>query len=328
MVNFMIDAPTRILLLEDDPADALLFERILRGTTAARYSVATAARLSEIRPLLGGQRPDIVVLDLNLPDGKGLQNLRRVMEEVPGTPVIVLTGSADEETGIRALQGGAQDYLVKDQIDSKSLPRALRYALERHRLQVALTSQSLTDDLTHLSNRRGFLSLAQRHLDLARRSHSSHLLLYADLEGLQQINETLGYEDGDHALREAAHVLKCSFRDTDVLARLGGDEFGVLAIDAGPANAEVLQQRIQKEIETRNMTPGRRFRLSLTLSVQRWTSQENPYVGGWIDRTDAAMKEERLARRAARNPVLISQAQQSLSSGSANDGRNELRRSV
>jgi diguanylate cyclase (GGDEF)-like protein len=301
----MIDAPTRILLLEDNPGDVMLFEQILRGTTTARYSVATAGRLAEVRPLLGGQRPDVVVLDLNLPDGNGLQTLRRVMEDVPGTPVIVLTGSEDEETGVRALQSGAQDYLVKDQIDSKSLPRALRYALERHRLQLAVHAEKLTDELTHLYNRKGFLSLAQRHLDLARRNHSSHLLLYADLEGLQQINESLGYENGDHALREAAHVLKCCFRDTDVMARIGGDEFGVLAIDAGPSHSELILKRIAQQIETRNMTPARKFRLSLIVSVQRWSSQENPYVGGWMERTDAAMREEKRARRAARSSVLL-----------------------
>jgi diguanylate cyclase (GGDEF)-like protein len=306
----MIEAPNRILLIEDNPSDVQLFEQILRGTNTARYSVATASRLSEVRPLLNGQLPDIVVLDLNLPDAKGLQTLRRVMEEVPQTPVIVLTGSEDEETGIRALQGGAQDYLVKDQIDNKSLPRALRYALERHRLQTAITTQSMTDELTRLSNRRGFLSLAQRHLDLARRNQSSHLLLYADLEGLQQINETLGYEDGDHALRETAHVLKCSFRDTDVLARLGGDEFGVLAIDAGSADSDLILRRITKEIETRNATPGRRFRLSLALGVQRWSSKENPYLEGWIERTDAAIKAEKQVRRSARTSVLLAQPEQ------------------
>jgi diguanylate cyclase (GGDEF)-like protein len=304
----MIEAPTRILLLEDNPGDVLMFERILRGTTTARYSVATATRLAEVRPLLGGHRPDLVVLDLNLPDGQGMQTLRRVMDDVPGTPVIVLTGADDEETGIRALQSGAQDYLVKDQIDSKSLPRALRYALERHRLQVAVNAEKLTDELTHLYNRKGFLSLAQRHLDLARRNHNSYLLLYADLEGLQQINESLGYEHGDHALREAAHVMKNSFRDTDVLARLGGDEFGALAIDAGPSNSELILSRVAKQIETRNMTAGRKFRLSLIVSVQRWSSQENPYVSGWIERTDAAMQEERRTRRAARNSVLLAQA--------------------
>jgi len=305
----MIEAPIRILLIEDNPADAELFEQILRGTAAARYSVATVGRLAEVPGVLAGQRPDIVVLDLNLPDAKGMQTLRRVMEEVPLTPVIVLTGSDDEEMGIRALQGGAQDYLVKDHVDSKSLPRALRYALERHRLQTTISQQSLTDELTRLSNRRGFLSLAPRLLDLARRSQSSHLLLCADLEGLHQINESLGYEDGDHALREAAHVLKCSFRDTDVLARLGGDEFAVLAIDAGSSDSNLMLRRITKEIETRNATPGRRFRLSLILGVQKWSSKENPYLEGWIERTDAAIKEEKRARRGARTSVLLAEMQ-------------------
>ena len=306
----MIESITRILLVDNNPEDAHLFEQLLVSANTASYSLTTARQLSEVAALLVRQRPDLLVVDLELPDSNGLETLRGVLDLAPETPVIVLTAAEEEATGIRALQQGAQDYLIRPEVDGRTLPRALRYALERHRLKRDLSAQSLTDELTRLHNRRGFLSLSQRHLDLARRNKTNHLLLFADLDGLDQINKTLGHEDGDHALREAAHVLRCSFRDTDVLARLGSDEFAVLAVDAGSEHSPIILNRIGQEVEKRNATPGRRFRISLTLGLHTWSRAENPYLEGWMERTDAAMHAEKRARRAGRSPVLFSQIQE------------------
>jgi len=303
----MSEATTRVLLVDNRPDDVHLFEQILGATNTAHYSLATASQLSEVAPQIVRMRPELVVVDLDLPDSKGLETLRCVRDIARETPVIVLTASNDEETGIRALQNGAQDYLLTSEVNQRTLPRAFRYALERHRLKTALTSQSITDELTHLYNRRGFLSMAQRHLDLARRNQTSHLLLYADLDGLKQINKALGHEDGDHALREAAHVLRCSFRDTDILARLGSDEFAVLAVDARSEHSPLILNRIAQEVEKRNATLGRRFRLSLTLGLHGWSRAENPFLEGWMERVDRVMSEEKHARRAARAPALIPQ---------------------
>jgi len=304
----MSEATTRILLVDSHPDDVHLFEQILGITKSASYSLTTATQLSEVGPLFVRVRPELVVVDLDLPDSKGLETLRCVADIAAETPVIVLTASNNEETGIRALQNGAADYLITSEVNYRTLPRAFRYALERQRLKTALIAQSTIDELTHLHNRRGFLSMAQRHLDLARRNQTSHLLLYADLDGLEQINKTLGHEDGDHALREAAHVLRCSFRDTDVLARLGSDEFAVLAVDAGSEHCPVILNRIAQEVEKRNFTPSRRFRLSLTLGLHTWSGIENPFVEGWMERVDSSMYQEKCVRRAARSPVLLARS--------------------
>lgn len=306
----MADAPTRILLVDNHPDDVHLFEKILGTANSPGYSLATATQLSEVGPLFVRVRPELVLVDLDLPDSNGLETLRRVTDIARETPVIVLTASQDEETGIRALQHGAQDYLLTSEVNPRTLSRAVRYALERQRLKSALTAQSQSDELTRLYNRRGFLSLAQRHLDLARRNHTSHLLLYADLDGLEQINKTLGHEDGDHALREAAHVLRCSFRDTDILARLGSDEFAVLAVDATSEHSPLILNRIAQEVEKRNASPGRRFRLSLTLGLHGWSRAENPFLEGWMERADAAMSDEKYTRRFSRLQVLSSPSQE------------------
>src|SRR3954451_23967886 len=121
----------RILLVEDDDGDALLVEELL-AITGAHVEIVRAQTLSEAR----GEdlrRVDCVLLDLDLPDARGLAALHRLKEDVGELAVLVLTGLDDEGRGIEAVAAGAQDYLVKGQIDGQGLTRAVRYAVERRR---------------------------------------------------------------------------------------------------------------------------------------------------------------------------------------------------
>src|SRR5229473_641807 len=100
---------------------------------------------------------------------------------------------------------------------------------ERKRAEAALQSLSLVDELTGLYNRRGFLAVTEQHLAAIRRNEKVPVVLYADLDGLKEINDSLGHHEGDRALVKAAEIFKDTFRSSDILARLGGDEFVVLA---------------------------------------------------------------------------------------------------
>src|SRR5690606_30591217 len=107
-----------------------------------------------------------------------------------------------------------------------------RDVTERRARERALQSLTIVDDLTGLYNRRGFLTLAERHLKLAIRKKAGLFLLFADLDGLKQINDTFGHLEGDRALVSAAQILRQSFRSADIIARLGGDEFTVFPLEA------------------------------------------------------------------------------------------------
>ena len=109
-----------------------------------------------------------------------------------------------------------------------------RDVTERKEQEQALRSLTIIDDLTKLYNRRGFLTLAERHLKLAVRKKTGVFLLFADLDGLKIINDTFGHLEGDRALVDAADILRNSFRSADIIARLGGDEFTVFPIEAAP----------------------------------------------------------------------------------------------
>ena len=126
----------RVLLVEDDEADAFLVRELL-ADTEADVKISWARSLAEAREQ-ASDAFDCVLLDLGLPDASGFDALRGVLESAPDVAVLVLTGLDDERTGIEALASGAQDYLVKGQVDGPLLGRSIRYARERKRLDLEL----------------------------------------------------------------------------------------------------------------------------------------------------------------------------------------------
>ena len=145
----------------------------------------------------------------------------------------------------------------------------------REKLEEELLSLSMTDSLTGLHNRRGFISLAEQQLKLSNRNKRGMQLYFADLDGLKWINDTLGHEEGDKAIIEAATVFKETFRTSDIIARLGGDEYAALAVDITDANSEIFTARLQSLIDTRNNQENRRYRLSISVGCSYY-DPENP----------------------------------------------------
>jgi signal transduction histidine kinase len=128
---------TRVLVVDDNAADRNLV-RLSLEKSPKLYRLECAGRLSEGLEKLGVQRPDVVLLDLNLPDSMGCQTVQKVAHEVPEVPILVLTGSDDESLALEAVRLGAQDYIVKGQIESHALTRAMGHAIERHQVLAAL----------------------------------------------------------------------------------------------------------------------------------------------------------------------------------------------
>ena len=128
---------TQILLIEDNPGDADLVRlRLVEGKSPV--SVNCVHRLADGLASLTAETPAVILLDLNLPDSHGAETFRRVMEHAPNVPVVVLSGQDDEALAIKAVHQGVQDYLLKGNITSKHLERAIRYAVERQGLLRAL----------------------------------------------------------------------------------------------------------------------------------------------------------------------------------------------
>lgn len=147
------EPPTKLLLVEDNPGDVRAVEETLAAQNIARFVVVAAATLGEALIRLGGERFDAVLLDLSLPDARGLDSLARLLSRAPSTPIVVMTGLTDEALAIKAVNEGAQDYLVKGEADGFALARRLRFAIERGRS----SARSLTAEQPILSKTLGLL---------------------------------------------------------------------------------------------------------------------------------------------------------------------------
>lgn len=125
----------KILLIEDNPGDARLIKEYLSDVKNQKISLTTAVTLDKGMNILENEFIDVILLDLKLPDSEGLSSFDKIFTVSPNIPVIVLTGLNDENTAIKAVQMGAQDYLVKDKVEGDLLIRSIRYAIERKRAE-------------------------------------------------------------------------------------------------------------------------------------------------------------------------------------------------
>ena len=168
---------------------------------------------------------------------------------------------------------------------------------ERKRAESALQSLSLVDELTGLYNRRGFLAVTEQYLESFQRSDNGLVVLYADLDGLKGINDSLGHLEGDRALVRTAEVLKEAFRSSDIIARLGGDEFVLLASVGADESAESLTDRLQQKIALANAQRNRPYDLSISIGVTHYDPDEACTLEELMGRADRVMYEEKRKKR-------------------------------
>ncbi|MBK5294980.1 MAG: response regulator [Acidobacteriia bacterium] len=227
----------RILLMEDEPDEIQLLEEAFLEIEEKRFSRGWqacervyAVSLEEGLTVLARDRFDVILLDLSLPGGVSLHSFLRVHAQAPETPIIVLTSSEDEPLALSLVRQGAQDYLIKSDLDCAPLARVLRCSIERNRLSVVQQSISLMDDLTTLYNHRGLTHLGERHWNLAQQHKLHVLVMQASLPGLDKIREALSMQERDIALIEAADLLRGAFSETDLIARTGTEQFTAIAL--------------------------------------------------------------------------------------------------
>ncbi|MBU2623367.1 MAG: diguanylate cyclase [Proteobacteria bacterium] len=164
---------------------------------------------------------------------------------------------------------------------------------DRKKMEDQILALSITDQLTGLYNRRGFLYLAGQQLKLSDRKKSGIPLFFADLDLLKQINDTLGHEEGDRALIEAVNIFRETFRASDIIARLGGDEFAVFAIDIKEENPEIFTARLQQLIDTQNNGENRKYKLSISVGCAYYDPENPCSIDDLIGHADKLMYEQK-----------------------------------
>jgi two-component system cell cycle response regulator len=219
----------KILIVDDQNLNVLLLERMLNG--AGYVSVTSTMNPSEVCQLHRNNRYDLILLDLVMPGMDGFQIMEGLKEiETEGyLPVLAVT--AEPAHKLRALQCGAKDFISKP-FDMAEVLMRVHNMLEVRLLHEAarnhgrmLESLALKDPLTGLANRRLLAERMSMALDHARRNQSAMAVVYLDLDGFKQVNNTFGHSAGDGLLKMVAGRLLATVREEDTVARLGGDEF-------------------------------------------------------------------------------------------------------
>lgn len=218
----------RVLLIEDNRKDARVVRGILEESALHKCQIEHVWTLAEAMIALDGESYDVMLLDLTLPDAKGIEGVNRLIEFKPDIPIVVMSSSDDEQSAVEALKSGAQDYLVKSPTDTKVMIRSLRYAIERKRTEQHIHQLANYDRLTKLPNRDLCQDRLRQAIAQAARQNTLVALLFFDLDRFKVINETLGHAHGDQLLQHVAQRMKSSLRETDTVGRLGGDEFVVI----------------------------------------------------------------------------------------------------
>jgi two-component system cell cycle response regulator len=300
----MNGVPVRILMV-GEAVDACRLRGLLDTEESSNYHIVHVADLDLAGERLSNDAADVLLLDLGYRQPQGRAYVQAARAIAPDTPMVVLAEHEDVLLAVETLRQGVQDFLAKEHLDRAVLVRSLRYSIERHRLQKNLQDLSLTDDLTGLYNRRGFMALAEQHLRMIQRRGAA-LLIYLDLDDLKIINDTHGHLEGNRALIVTANVLRACFRQSDILARLSGDEFCVLMTDAGHDSARQVHKRLQQRTDFVNGLSSWDFRLSLSVGMADVPVVHQPSLEQLLRIADAQMYEEKRNKqmRRSESPLL------------------------
>jgi len=164
---------------------------------------------------------------------------------------------------------------------------------EQKRYEEDIRIMSITDQLTGIYNRRGFLTLAEQQLKVAERNKEGLVLLFADLDDMKTINDTMGHKKGDEALIDAASILKKAFRGSDIIARIGGDEFAVLALGASKEYPETLEQRLQHCIDLHNARKNKEYTISMSIGLAYYDPEMPSSIDELMSRADELMYRQK-----------------------------------
>jgi len=253
----------RVLLIESEPEDVLFLRDVLMEIGEGRYwsdwvqmEILHAGSWTDAASILAKEPVGVMLLDLDLPDSQGMDTFRRAQNAAAGVPVVLLLGAAEGPLGARLIRDGAQDFLIKKQVDCVPLAHAMRNAIERHRLLTAARAAATHDTLTGLLNRAGFYASADRDRKLAERLDRRWMVLVAEPRNLDDGVAWHGEQRRDLALVEAADHLRSLAGPADLLARIDTTRFAMTIFDTEQESAEEAWARIHSALLRHRIVVG------------------------------------------------------------------------
>jgi len=290
-----------ILVVDDTKANLKLLMAVLGG---AGYRVRPATDGELALRSVRAKAPDLILLDVKMPGIDGYEVCRRLKadEASRAIPVIFISASVDNNGRVMGFEAGGVDFITKPFSAAEVLARvathlSLRHAqVELERRAVQLKDMAETDVLTGLLNHRGFVLLGGHALRAAEVAGQPTALMYADVDGMKEINDAHGHPAGDEALRSSASILRDGFRSSDLLGRMGGDEFAALAVGIGEAEMRAIVGRIEQRFADRDAA-SEGYRLSISMGAAYMRADEAAFT---LDQLIAVADERMYAAKQAK----------------------------
>ncbi|HUA82786.1 MAG TPA: response regulator [Bryobacteraceae bacterium] len=253
----------RVLLIENEAKDVIFLRDVLTEIEDGRFwdtwihiESVHASTLGEACAILLNDPFDLILLDPDLSDAQGIETFRRVQSAAAHTPVVLLTGAADDGIALKMVREGAQDFLNKKEVDCAPLAHAIRTSIERHRLIAAARAGAVIDSLTGLPNRGGFFTFADRDRKLADRLGRRLMILIAEPRNLAELAASFGHQRRDLALVETADHLRSIAGATDLVARIGEKRFAIAVFETDVESLEQSWARIHAAADAHRISIG------------------------------------------------------------------------
>jgi len=283
---------TFVMIVDDDVS---ILDILRQSLSMEGYTCEAFTRGEDALEALERMPAEVLLTDIVMPGMRGLELVSRAKRLYPAMTSIVMTGFVEEFSYDEAIRAGAADFIKKPFTIQELLIRIKHAKMQDH-----LRELTITDELTGLTNRRGFFAFAQQQMKQARRNSERMVLFFADLDDLKVINDTFGHVAGDRALSDAARIFVETFRDSDIIARMGGDEFAVIMGNASEAGVDTVRNRLEKRLGEYNARRDGTFRLAVSVGLTVFDPANPVTVDELVRQADERMYEQKQQKKVGR----------------------------
>jgi diguanylate cyclase len=278
----------RILLAGDNDGRAAHALRAHFCMPDHELELTAVSTIATLVATLGVVNPEIIVLDIALARSNAREAVRRLHRAAPSIPLVVLADEAKKDAAEETLAEGAMDYFLRENMDTATLSRIFREALERNTLEGL--ADLLRDKSTGLHSRDGLMTIGSSTMDRIRRNSGTLALFCVRIQNLEEMRSEMGSGAADAVLQAVAPALADCFRHSDILARIGDAQFAAVAVDATEAGAAILRQRLDERLALfERQHPGGILRFSVNGGM--WNHAEPTTFPELLDTIEAGLRE-------------------------------------
>ncbi len=293
----------KILIVEDNPDDCALYLRELGNDVNSNFSFSIGETGEQGVQLCLEENPDCILLDYMLPDMDGIEFLSLINKKGYQGAVIMVTGQGDESVAVKAIKGGANDYIVKEKFSKKGFFDVVIDAIDSNEGDETKKwkTKALVDSLTGALNRTAYNMSMEQTIRQFKRYEEPTVLAVVDIDHFKSFNDSYGHKVGDNVLKVVAASIVNSVRPSDLVFRYGGEEFTILLKRINTESAQVVAERIRENVEyLKVLHEGQKLGVTITIGLTSLNKKDTEET--WFERADQAMY---LAKERGRNCIQV-----------------------